>query len=133
MAASANITYPTPISIQAAMDNAARSQELLRFIEAAKQAQEITPKTAEMAWSTWNLLRRTLSETLMVPDASYGPDGQFLLLWDKVEHHLELEIEPEGSGYFFYRNRTSGALWETDYSVGDDLCGEIVEKLRMFA
>ena len=73
-----------------------------------------------------------LSKALSVPDASYGPDGQFLFLWDKGEHHLELEIEPSGAGYFFYRNRTSGTLWDYDYKIGDTFALGILEKLRLF-
>ncbi len=120
-------------SIQTDINNAARRKGLFMFIEKAKEAQEIAPETAELAWSTWNLLSRTLAQTLMVPDASCGPDDQMLFLWDKDEHHLGLEIEATGNGYFFYRNRASGALWDMDYTPGNALSSDVVEKLRMFA
>lgn len=111
----------------------ARSQSLFHYIEAAKQSQEISSETAGWAWSTWKRLDTTLSHCLPVPDVSYGPDGQFLFIWDKEEHHLELEIEPSGEGYFFYRNRTTGKLWDSAYTVSSDLTEEIIEKLRVVA
>lgn len=133
MTTSGHPTYPNP-TIQDAIDEVDfRPQRLFHFIERAKQSQEIEPQTAAFAWDTWGLLNNTLSKALSVPDASYGPDGQFLFIWDKGEHHLELEIEPSGQAYFFYRNRSSGALWDSDYKVGEPLSHEIIEKLREVA
>lgn len=133
MTSFAHAEISSSTSIRTDIDDAARSQGLFHFIEKARQSHEITPETAELVWNTWSLLSRTLPQMLTVPDASCGPDKQFLFLWDKDEHHLELEIEANGSAYFFYRNRTSGALWDTEYTPGNALSSDVVEKLRMFA
>ena len=52
--------------------------------------------------------------------------------WDKGRHHLELEIIPGKVAEFFYRDRETGTLWGEDYTIGDVLPSEGVDKLELF-
>jgi len=122
-----------PSPFQSQLERVARGQRLFHYVEKALQSGEIAPQTADFAWTVWTNVDALLSRTLPIPDASYGPEGQFLFLWDREEHHLELEIEPGGVAYFFYRDRTSGAIWDSDYQFGETLASEVIEKLRIFA
>ena len=120
-------------SYQVLVENVGRGQRLYHFIERAKASGEITPKIGNLAWQAWKIIRQSVPGILTVLDASYGPSGQFLFVWDKDEHHLELEIDADGSGYFFSRNRTSGAFWGSDYVICDELQSNVVEALEIFA
>ena len=117
---------------QPELERAAREQRLFYYIDRAALSGEIMPQTAKLAWKAWTQVNGAFSRTLSVPDASYGPDGQFLFIWDRDEHHLELEIEQGGGAYFFYRNRISGAVWGSDHKLDGSLEPGIMEKLRIF-
>jgi hypothetical protein len=52
--------------------------------------------------------------------------------WDRGRHHLELEITPGQPSVFFYRDRQTGTFWGDEYTVGDSLTDEVVQRLRLF-
>lgn len=121
------------MTLHSQLENHSRELKLFQFITSNMLSGSITSQTAGFAWEAWTLLNEVLSNAIAVPDASYGPDKQFLFLWDRAEHHLELEIEPDGAAYFFYRNRLSGTVWDNNYQIGKPLIPEIIEKLRLFS
>lgn len=93
---------------------------------------DLDNETASLAWKAWNQLRAVTAYSLPVPDSCPEPDNRLLYTWDKAEHHFELEIFPEGTGEFFYRNRASGQLWESEYIVGQTVPQEVIDKLDLF-
>lgn len=109
-----------------------RDQKLCSYINNTCEAGKISPETAARAGDIWKLLGEAMHGTLPVPDVSPGPEGQLLFLWDKGEHHLELEVFADAPAEFFYRNRVSGVLWGADYPIGTSFTEEIQEKLRIF-
>jgi hypothetical protein len=108
-----------------------REQRLNRFIGTVRELGEISPDTAQQAWQAWQRLKAAV-RTLAVPDASSGRNGEFLYLWDKEDHHMELEIAPGGTADFFYTHRTAGNLWGAEYQIGDPLNHDILERLKLF-
>jgi len=50
-----------------------------------------------------------ISEKLWAPEATPTDDG-FLLVWDRDEHHLQVELFQDGSYDWFYRNRDSDTV-----------------------
>jgi hypothetical protein len=92
----------------------------------------ISPSTALLAYNLWVYLWSATGFKLPVPDACPGPDGQLLYTWDQGEHHLELEVFPEGASEFFYSNRVTNELWECDYRVTQPLPAEALVKLDLF-
>ncbi len=110
----------------------AREQHLYHYLTAIRVQGEIAPETAEAAWKMWKdckckLLEKT-GKTLPVPDAAPGPNGELLYTWNKEEHHFELEFIAGAPMEFFYRNRNTGKFWGIEYSQGEDLPEEAIEK-----
>ncbi len=114
-------------------ENIARTQKLFNLFEKAETSGEITHETGILARKALETIHGSMPQSFTMPDASYGPNGQILFFWDMNEHHLELEIAPDCPGYFFYRNRTSGIVWDSDYEAGDTLTPRLIEKLKKFA
>jgi hypothetical protein len=108
-----------------------REQRMNRFIGMLREIGEISPDMAQQAWQGWQLLKAA-ARTLSVPDASSGRNGEFLYIWDRGDHHLELEIYPGGTADFFYAHRTAGHLWGAEYRIGDPLNQDILERLKLF-
>ena len=108
----------------------ADAQSLADYLSRMVQLGDITHRTATLAWDAWNQFVQA-DPALPPPNACPGPDGQLLFTWDDQEHHVELEIFPEGPAEMFYRNRSSGALWEYDFTIGDPIAQSVKDKLRL--
>lgn len=65
------------------------------------------------------------------PDISIGPDAQTLLIWDRAEHHLILEVFPDSTVELFYHNRLTDDAWEYDSVAGDELPQDISERVQV--
>lgn len=126
----AESTYPEAYSEH--LQEWGRVQHLNNYLGNIRDAGDIDPTTAAMAWDAWKALSEVTQRSLPVPDAAPGPNGELLYTWDKAEHHLELEFARDGSAEFFYRNRESGQLWGAEYTTGALLSQEVEEKLRIF-
>ena len=85
---------------EALLREKARAQILSYYLGKVSRAGEIDHHTAVLSWRAWLSLRNATSPLLPVPDACSGPDGQLLFTWDRGEHHLELEVFPNGEGQY---------------------------------
>ena len=86
----------------------------------------ITIETANKSWQVWLMLKENVD--LPAPSAATGPDGIMFYSWDKGEHHFEVEIFPDDSTEFFYRNRMTGEI------CGDTkLTDQLLRKLNFFS
>jgi hypothetical protein len=108
-----------------------REQQLHYYLESAIKAKHISADTASIAWRTWRHLLKATSNSLPVPDAGIGPDGQVLYTWKNDEHHFEIEVFPTGIGEVFYLNLNTDEMWDSEYKVGDPVTEEIKEKLGL--
>lgn len=79
-----------------------------------------------------NFVLGALAVSGVQPNVGVGPDGEVMLTWDSPEHHLELEIFPEGTGEFFYLNRKTDEAEEWEYTIGWAIPEEVIEKLKLF-
>jgi hypothetical protein len=123
------IATPT---LQAPAANLRRVQGLIDYLDRIAADRLITPEMALLTWDAWNKLSVATENTLPVPDACPGPDGELLYTWDHEEHHLELEIFPDQPAEFFYRSRRSSELWECEYVIGESLPNDTLARLQLF-
>lgn len=63
---------------------------------------------ALFAWPVW----QEVKDTLPMPNAGVGPDGELLYTWDKGAHHYEIEVFPDGRKEYFYMHRQTGGTHE---------------------
>jgi hypothetical protein len=92
----------------------------------------VAPNTARLAFTLWASLWLGTRYKLPVPDACPAADGSIFYTWQREEHHLELQVMPEGPAEFFYTNEATGALWECEYTLGEPTSAELLDKLRLF-
>jgi len=92
----------------------------------------ISPDTALLAVRAWRLIWAASNGKMPIPAACTGPDGQMLYAWDQGRHHLELEIIPQRPAEFFYKDRETRELWGEDYTIGDPIPAEAVERFKFF-
>jgi hypothetical protein len=65
--------------------------------------------SGDLARGLWQLLCDSLGWA-PVPQAGPLPDGGFQFVWDRDEHHLEIDVLPERRMEWFYRNRRTGQV-----------------------
>jgi hypothetical protein len=105
-------------------------QDVSTETETQLEPPHISRKTAKLAFDAWCKLWDFSGRRLSVPDACPGSSAQLLYTWDKGEHHLELEIFPDGKGEFFYRNRISGELWDYEYKAKNPIPAVVFDRLE---
>ena len=88
--------------------------------------------SAKLALDAWLALDKALSYKLIMPNVGVGTDGEVMYTWDSLDHHIELEIFPEGTGEFFYLNRKTDETEEWEYTVGKEIPKGVIEKLSLF-
>jgi hypothetical protein len=80
--------------------------------------------TGDLARGLWDALC-SLGTRVPVPQAGPLPEGGFQFVWDRGEHHLEVDILPDRSFEWFYRNRRTG-----DVAGDDSAAGALPEVVR---
>ncbi len=129
-----SVARPTRAYLEAekAFRQKGREQRLYVYLGELRDSKRIDGYTAIIARRVWRELRRATADTIRVPNASAGGEGQVLYTWNEREHHLELEIFPDGRTEFFYRNRRTGKLWDHDQLEGAPIPTDVVEKAALF-
>lgn len=117
---------------QKAVRQKSREQRLYVYLGGLRDTGKIDGYTAIVAWRMWRQLRRAAKDKVRVPNASASGEGQVLYTWNEEEHHLELEIFPDGKAEFFYRNRRTGKLWGHDLMEGEAIPQDIIQKATLF-
>jgi hypothetical protein len=109
--------------------------EHMRYLDEVSAGDDplITPTTATLAAQAWEQVRAATGDTMPVPAACTGPDGQMFYGWDRGRYHLELEIVPGEPAYFFFCDRETDRYWGEDFTVGDPLPGPVLAILSYFA
>jgi hypothetical protein len=92
----------------------------------------ITREVAGFAHQAWREIWIASDFQMPIPSACTGPDGQMFYSWDMGRHHLELEISPDMSALFFYRDRQTAQVWSEDYHLGEHLSYDLSEKIKFF-
>ena len=109
-----------------------RTQQLNFYLGNVRDAGDISQSTATLALRAWASISELLAQNLPVPDAAPGPEGQLLFVWNKGEHHLELEIFPDSPSEFFYFNRVTNESWEDEYNANTPVSQQAKDKLSIF-
>jgi hypothetical protein len=81
------------VSAQTEFQLLRRVQGLVDYLYRIADQELVAPRLARLAWEAWASLSNSMRNTLLVPDACPGPNGELLYTWDRNSDHLELEIE----------------------------------------
>lgn len=106
-----------------------RRERIDRYLQERVQRAEIAQETVNLAQKALEAMKNAMP-FLDAPDVSTSVNRQVLYTWDKVEHHLLLEVFPDGSAELFSRNRLTNALWGHDYSVNENLPQDVIARIR---
>jgi len=75
----------------------------------------------------------TIAERVMASfSAGPLPEGGFQFVWDREEHHLEIDILPDHSTEWFYRNRRTGQIAGDEAPAGAALPNQLRDFLAVF-
>jgi hypothetical protein len=78
-----------------------------------------------LANKLWNMIAD--QNISVIPPCSWPlEDGGFMFAWDNPDHHLDIEILPDGFIEWFYRNR------KTEAYDGEDNLSQITEKFKQY-
>ncbi len=80
-----------------------------RCLEWHAHLEGMTEPLGSLARELWRLLQEVVGEP-RVPQAGPVSGGGFQFVWDRDEHHLEIEILADRTLEWFYRNRRTGNL-----------------------
>ena len=92
----------------------AREREIIRrnvFEQAVKK--NTTPEFAAIILRVWKNVSGRAKGVTKAPLLDLMDDG-VMLTWDKREHHLDIEVYPNGAIEIFYKNRGTGEFWNLD-------------------
>lgn len=78
--------------------------EYLRGLAAPKGS--LDPFHAARARKLWETLRQRIGPSLPPPYASPLESGSFAMVWDRGDHHFEIELLPDGTYDWFYMDRS---------------------------
>ena len=113
------------------MQSLSLTLEHAAYLRDAVDQSVIAQETAQLAIWAWLDCCEATGGLLPIPSACSGPDGRIQYVWDRGEHHLELDFSPSESPSFFYRNRQTGELWGEDYEPGE-MTGRVMAALTLF-
>jgi hypothetical protein len=66
-----------------------------------------------------------------IPQAGSLPDGGFELVWDREEHHLEIDVLSDRTVEWFYRNRRTEDLAGADATL-ETISDDLITYLALF-
>ena len=92
-----------------------RSERLIAYINAARQDHCLPDFVAFNALYVWEAIQKAFP-AIDVPDVSFSCPDMILFIWDKEEHHAEVEIRDDIDAYFFYRNRFTRCINASDFT-----------------
>ncbi len=87
-----------------------RLYQLKRYLERLQHTAD-TSHIAQLAISLWQQIEHAVKS---YPVVSLSPAGQVLFAWDRDEHHLEIEVFPDGHIEAFYYNLQTAETWDHD-------------------
>jgi hypothetical protein len=109
-----------------------RLDEHRLYLERIVREGEISRQLAQAAWDILVDMLDTIGPDLEIPDAIPGVDGKLFYTWKQDGEYLELEMLPDGTGEFFFRDGKTGDTWSEDFRLGDSLPPKAINKLRLF-
>lgn len=80
-------------------------EEYLRGLVAPKGP--LDPFQAARVRKLWESLRQRMGQTLVPPYGAPLESGGFAMVWDRGDHHFEIELLPDGAYDWFYMDRSS--------------------------
>jgi hypothetical protein len=111
-------------------------QELLKehqlYLERMTREGEITSRLAQAAADVLAEMLDVVGPDLEIPDAIPGVDGKLFYTWKRDDQYLELEMLPDGTGEFFFRDGKTGDIWSEDFRLGHVLPASAIDRLRLF-
>jgi hypothetical protein len=102
------------------------------YLERVVRAGEISRQLSEAAWDVLVEMIDVVGPELEIPDAIPGVDGKLFYTWKRDGQYLELEMLPDGTGEFFFRDGATGDIWSEAFRLGQSLPSEAIARLRLF-
>lgn len=90
----------------------------------------IEPFQAARVRRLWEALRQRIGEELAPPYAAPLEDGRFALVWDRGDHHFEIELLPNGTYDWFYMDRSSSLRGGEEEQTLGSLSPEMIRLLH---
>lgn len=84
-----------------------RERAWIQYLRGLARSETLPSFMVEAAERLWNGIRATAGSS-SVPDAAVTETGGIFMSWDRGDHHLEIELNPDGQYEWFYRNRRTG-------------------------
>jgi len=81
----------------------------------------------------WTDLWDQIGFRLRVPMTQITSDGAVQLSWDSGRHYLDIDVYPDGSLAWFYRDRTTGELNGTEDNTLRTLTNDLVNRLDLLS
>ncbi len=75
-------------------------------------------------------IRSTIDEGFPLPHAGPTPEGALQLVWDRGEHHVDVDIHPTGTFEWFYSNRATNAMDGQEDCEPGSFSAELVQAFR---
>lgn len=101
----------------------------LGYLDSLAKRQLTSDDVASASEQLWFNLAEN-SVTLTPPDASPTNDGGLLMSWDREGRHLEIEVLPDLSYEWFYRERLADVTENDEAASVDVVSPELVRRLR---
>jgi hypothetical protein len=102
------------------------------YLERVVREGDISRQLSEAAWDVLVEMFDVVGPDLEIPDAIPGVDGKLFYTWKRDGQYLELEMLPDGTGEFFFRDGETGETWSEEFRLGQSLPPGAIARLRLF-
>ena len=109
-----------------------RIQKLCDYLSQCANPNDPSSFTAPAAQAVLDALINAFGDTLAIPTAGLGHDGEITLLWRNGNKSLEIEILPDHTIEFFGFNRDSEIAWEESLSAEHTIPSNLLKLLSPF-
>ena len=85
------------------------------YVESLKQpAGEFAPTHVHAVLRFWMAARKALGDVVTLPLTQPTNDGAIQLAWERGPHYFQVDVYPDSTVEWFYRNRATNELDGTD-------------------
>lgn len=80
----------------------------------------------------WSLILSASQEKMPIPCIGIREDDQIFYYWNTERYHLKLEINPDMSAEFFFRDRETAEFWGVDCEDDKVFPPRIIDTFHLF-
>jgi hypothetical protein len=108
--------------IRKAKSEKQREQTLFALVDEQVKSNTLSATVSSLIKTTWERIQARSRGVIQTPHFSISQEEKSVILFwnDQEEHYLEIEIMPDATLEFFYRNRKTEKEWFGDSHVNND-------------